>query len=259
MTIAVEGPQDYEVVRGILHAANFDAKVNVSIHIAGGKDKVRAWCKRVVNDDANIYAALVDADILSVSDSRDLAEEQLGHPQISVYCAVPTIEAWLFADDVVATKFARNAHASQILSRLPLPEMIPYPKQVAFNVFSESLDNRRPRKFREYSFLSEIDVERAMARSPSLKNFLWGLAQEIGFPFEEPSATLSKSIPRDIFANLLRELPGGTVVWKTLDRGNITAEELANAVVEGDVIGKQYVTEVLRLARDIIARRSSDQ
>lgn len=259
VTIAVEAQEDLGIVEKILVAAGLFSKGRIKVIAAGGKSGVAAWCKTVTNNEENKYLALVDADVLSVSDSRAIAREQLGNPSIEVFCAVPTIEAWLFADDATAEKFARSAHAAQLISRAPLPEMIPYPKQLAFNVFDRQIYGESFRGARSYPFLELIDVKMAMARSPSLKAFLLGVAKAVGVEIDTPDTTLGRSIPREIFSNLLRELPSDTVVWKTVNRGSISAEELAAAIVEGDSLGKQYITEVLRVARDIIGGRSSPE
>lgn len=248
LTLYVEGPTDKIIVGYILHAAGFAGDVRVEA--CGGKKKVAKRIATLRNSEERKFIALVDADELSVADSLALARQQLGSPSIPVFCAVPTIEAWLFADDVRASTAGRSEQATRTLERAPLPETIPYPKQLAFNVFPKGQPDVA------YSFLKEVDISRAASRSPSLRAFLTGVADALGHRSEIATAALGKSVSRDAFSTLLRELPGATVVWKTMEGSSVRADELAQAVAEGSDVGRQYVTEVLRIARDIVARKA---
>ncbi|MGE5471200.1 MAG: hypothetical protein ACM3X0_10430 [Bacteroidota bacterium] len=246
--IYVEGRTDEVVVRYLLQAAKLDD--GVTITVCGGKRNVAEHISGLSDTLWEKHIALVDADEMSVADSMSLAAMQLGHPEISVYCAVPTIEAWLFADDFSVLKGVRNEHAAQLAKRLPLPEMIVYPKQLAFNIFHKG-DARRA-----YAFLKAIDIDRAASRSPSLRAFLSGVAQALGEEFDVGTRSMTRSISRDVISTLLRELPSEQIAWKTLDGGQLSAGELARAVAEGTDIGHQYATELLRIARDMIVRKA---
>lgn len=249
LTIYVEGEVDSVVVGHLLHAAKLSK--NVRIEVCDGKVAIARRIAKLEDSVDRKSIALVDADELSVADSRNFAEEQLGHPSIPVFCAVPNIEAWLFADDSLAASVAKNAHAARTLERTPLPESIPHPKQLASYVFQKNASDGGP-----YSFLSRVDISRATARSPSLRAFLTGVAEALGENVEFRLASFTRTVSRDAFSTLLRELPSDTIAWKTMNGTAIRADELAKAISEGSEIGKQYVTEVLRIARDIVARRS---
>ncbi|MFH7040775.1 DUF4276 family protein [Paucibacter sp. JuS9] len=248
LTIFVEGPTDKIIVRYILDAAGVSESVAIQAHL--GVQAVREAIKGLDNRGADKFLALIDADEMSTADSRELALSKLKHPHIPVYCAIPTIEAWLFADIDKARDGARSAQATKILDRAPLPESIPYPKVLAGHVFKKAPPGQA------YSFLQGIDVPKAIARSSSLRSFLAGVFEILGRPATDEAQQLTGSVNRDVFATLLRELPSSTVVWKTVDGSTIDAARLAREVVEGSDLGKQYITELLRIARDMIGRKA---
>lgn len=248
LTIFVEGNSDVLILRNLLAAARLD--IGVDIIPCNGKQRVAEIVKKLHDTPTHKFLALVDADEMSVADAAELAASQLGHPAIPVFCAVPTAEAWLFADDVTALKAARDDKAALMIKRLPLPEMITYPKRVASTVF------RKTANFYNFSFLQEIDINRAAARSPSLRAFLGGVAKAQEKNFDLNAISLGTTINRDVISTLLRELPRDQVAWKTLDGDVFKAEDLARAVSEGTEPGRQYATELLRVARDLIVRKS---
>ncbi|MBY5367822.1 DUF4276 family protein [Rhizobium leguminosarum] len=247
LTVFVEGPSDQDMVYALLEAMGVHQKARIAVLPLGGKRKIADRIRDLRNDDLNKFVALIDADEASVADSRELARRQLGSPQIDVFCAVPMIEAWIFADPEFAKATARSLHAREIIDRAPLPEMIPYPKQFALNVYGSS---------RFYPREATIDVNLAAARSPSLRAFIEGIVSLVGvdFSFKVPTSKLSDT--RDVISTLLRELPQTTIVWKTMAGEKITAGDLAVAIAEGSALGNQYATQLLRVARDLIARQS---
>lgn len=248
LSIYVEGAVDKTVVEYLLFAAGLDDGVGVIV--CNGKENVAKRIASLRDSTVHKSIALIDADEMSVADSRKLAEKQLGYPTVPVYCAVPTIESWLFADDISAKRAARSEQAERTLDRAPLPEMIPYPKQLATYILPKGPPSEA------YAFLRLVDISIATARSSSLRAFLEGVAKALGRDAEFSISALSRSVSRDAFSTLLRELPSEKIAWKTLDGTEIHAGELSKAVAEGTEIGKQYVTEVLRIARDIVARKA---
>lgn len=246
LNIYVEAETDRRIVAELLIAG--DLSEGVQIFPCGGKRAVRERIANLRDTAERNHLALVDSDNASVADSMVLAREQLGFPSIPVFCAVPTIEAWLFADDLAAREAARSPQALALLERLPLPEMIAYPKQLAWNVFDKGSN---------FEFMRGVNVAVASARSPSLRIFLEGVSHAHGRLEPLSVKALHASVSRDALSTLLRELPGDTVAWKTVDGAQVRAEDLAQQVLEGTELGKQYVTEVLRIARDIIVRKAT--
>ncbi|MGA1264787.1 MAG: hypothetical protein ACO331_12925, partial [Prochlorothrix sp.] len=135
LTIHVEGKSDKIIVERILTAAK--VRDEVVVESASGVHDLTKLATSLSNSTSHKHLILVDADLLSIFDSRQEAERKLKQPQVTVSCAVPTLEAWLFADDQLAIKSARSEHAAQILQRLPLPELIPYPRDVTIQGLTE--------------------------------------------------------------------------------------------------------------------------
>jgi hypothetical protein len=53
----------------------------------------------------------------------------------------------------------------------------------------------------------------------------------------------------------LDRIPPGAVVWKTTSR-QYTAQELCEELKAGSDVGRQFVSDLLRVARDLIARKA---
>lgn len=248
LTIYVEGNTDAAIVKNILYALN--SHLTPTIVVCNGKQRIAKTIKNLTNDGIAKHIALIDADEPSVFDSREEAKSQLGNPSIPVFCAVPTIEAWLFADDKIASYLARNKSAIRTIERMPLPESIPYPKHLASKILKfNGLSN-------EYNVLRDMDIHRAAARSPSLRNFLAGISDVLELNSDLPDHSMSTTVSRDVFSTLLRELPGDAVAWRTLAGETYSAAELAKNIGEGTELGKQYITELLRVARDLTLRKA---
>lgn len=248
LVIFVEGVTDAAIVENILYAMN--PHLTPEIVICDGKHRIAKKIKSLPIDGPTKYIALIDADEPSVFDSREEAKRQLGNPSIPVFCAVPTIEAWLFADDKIAISLAKNETAIRTIERMPLPESIPYPKYLASQVLRIKKSPQR------YNFLRSLDIHRAAARSPSLRNFLAGICDALELTSDLPDHSMASTVSRDVFSTLLRELPGDAVAWRTLAGETYSAAELARNIGEGTEIGKQYVTELFRVARDLTLRKA---
>ncbi|WP_095159882.1 DUF4276 family protein [Pseudomonas sp. Irchel 3E13] len=248
LVIFVEGNTDAAIVENILYA--MAPHLDPTIKVCNGKHRIAKAIKNLTNEGSTKYIALIDADEPSVFDSREEAKLQLGNPSIPVFCAVPTIEAWLFADDKVASSLAKNNSAMRTIERMPLPESIPYPKYLASQVLKIGKSPNR------YEILRSLDIHRAAARSPSLRNFLAGICEVLELKSGLPSHSMSSTVSRDVFSTLLRELPGETIAWRTLTGETYSAAELARNIGEGTEIGKQYMTELLRVARDLTLRKA---
>lgn len=248
LTIYVEGDTDAKIVKNILYALN--PSLTPNIVVCNGKHQIATTIKNLTNDGNAKYVALIDADEPSVFDSEEEAKRQLGNPAIPVFCAVPTIEAWLFADDQIASHLARSESAIRTIQRMPLPESNPYPKYLAEKLL-------RIKSFpREYEVLRYMNIHKAAARSPSLRNFLAGIYDVLGLTSDLPDRSMSSTVSRDVFSTLLRELPGDAVAWRTLAGETYTAAELARNIGEGTETGMQYITELLRVARDLTLRKA---
>lgn len=248
-TVFLEGRTDEWMVKRIFSAAGFyeSRKINF-IAIASKKAMAKALAP-IQQHEARSYVALIDADVASVADSRELARQQLGHPHVEVFCAVPTIEAWMFADPEMPYSLARSAAAKDTISRLPLPEEIPHPKQLAVYLFGNAFSSK-------IKYDIPFNLSLAMARSPSLRIFTEGIGNILGIRVDHDFPTQRMSDTRNVVATLLRELPSEQVAWVTMSGEPINAGTLASAISDGLPIGNQYATELLRVARDLISRQA---
>ena len=247
--LVVEGEQDRQIVSAILEAAGYPLD-RIEIVVATGRYGVAQEVADLADRAPDRCAALIDIDEASVPDARARARRQLRNPQAEVFCAVPSVEAWLFADDDAVVANARpEDDVQRIVARLSLPEEIPDPRQLARQVFGPPA---------RWGFLSKIDIGRAAARSPSLRSFLEGMGRLLGVPAEGLLDRVGRHLARDIVAGLIREVsPADTTVWRTSSGAGYTAAELQRLIEEGDPIGRQYASDLLRISRDLLRRTAN--
>jgi hypothetical protein len=247
--LLVEGRDDQMLVGWILEAAGLPAD-RVEILVGHGKMGVRWQLQALPEGSAERVAVLIDLDERSVPDAQARAREQLAAPDVRVFCAVPTIEAWLFADDRLAEEqCAGDDEALAILRRIPMPEEIPTPKELARTIFGLP---------QHCQWLRKLDVERAAARSPSLRTFLVGIGEMLGVPVRSAAESVGRSLSRNVLSGLLAEVfPSDTVVWRTTDGDAYTAGDLRHHIEQGDEIGQQYASDLLRVSRDFLRRAAA--
>ncbi len=58
-------------------------------------------------------------------------------PKIEIFCAMPATEAWLFADIEAAKRNAYSKNGIRLLNRVSLPEEIPHPRRLVYEVFGQ--------------------------------------------------------------------------------------------------------------------------
>jgi hypothetical protein len=243
----VEGEYDAEFLTHLLPRANL-ALSSIRIRVSGGKDAIRGELHARTSADTAICVALVDADERNVPDAREHARRELGNPRAEVFCAVPTIEAWLFAD-AEALRSCVGVGSREIVDRLPLPEEIPFPREIVRRLFED--------EHASLCVVDRMDVAKASARSPSLHVFLRGLARIAGRPAILPDDVHTRSMERDVFSNLVAEIsPAATVIYRTVDGATFTAEQMIRHIREGTSTGRQYASDLLRVSRDFLARQA---
>jgi hypothetical protein len=249
VVLVVEGLSDQVIVRGVLEAAGFSSERVLLIH-GGGKVRAARIAERLAEERPDRCAVLLDLDERSLPDAREWARQQLGDLPVEIFCAVPTTEAWLFADDgAVLENASPDEEVRRVVKRLPLPEEIPDPKQLAHFVFGP---------IASWQFVRRIDVGRAAARSPSLRSFLDGMGRLLGVPTPFLLDGMVRSLGRDVIAGLIREVsPADTVIWRTVGGDEYTADDLERHIEAGDEIGRQYASDLLRVSRDLLRRTAN--
>ena len=252
--LIVESDFDRRLASAFLSAAGLPIN-RIEFIAAKGAIAASRKAKSIIDrEPKSNVAVLIDLDSNDnfEPEQKAAAKYNIDDSHITVFTAVPEIESWLFADLNAAKRKARNQErASELLSRVSLPDDIPYPKYLATRLFK--LDE----KFELVN--QDIDIRLAASRSPSLRRFIAGVGQLLGV-----DVTLNwereyvRTSGRDIFSKLVDEVtPADVVIYKTLNGQSITAGQMAREIHDGTEIGISYSVEVLRVARDLLSREAN--
>lgn len=180
--------------------------------------------------DQERLAALTDAEEQAPEAARARVLAALGARPAAVFVAVPNVALWLAADEDTARHLAD---------------------------FEARLKGLRGDENVLLTLASCVEIDRAAARFPSLREFLIGMADLLGtgdaLRFEEGAGG---SLPRDVVAGLVREIPEHEVAWRTASGTAFTSRELVAQIEAGTEIGRQYASDLLRVSRDFLRRRA---
>lgn len=267
LRIYVEGDYDAAWVEMLVVRAFDRADLIVSARALGGKRSVFKEFDSIQNSHTEpsinqvFHIALVDADTPSVADAREEARQYFrrhgqNEEQISshLFFAVPALEAWLFADLETAKRYFKRNHSS--LNRITFPEEIPFPKDFALRV----IGSRNSLPAVGLKICSEMDLDIAISRSPSLRDFLAGIGNIIGDDKFAGVPEAKNILGFRLLASLVRETnPSANVIYRTLAGERITAAQLSNEIVQGTPLARQYASDLLRVARDLLAREANDE
>jgi hypothetical protein len=253
LLLYVENESDAILVKQLFKTARYPIK-HIEILPSNGKKNMAHFLKNAWKLEDVKYAALVNFDSISVFDAMEQAKKCLGNPETQVFCAVPTIEAWLFADIEAAKKKVYSEHGRRLLNRVSLPEEITHPRRLAYSVF-------RQQKAEQYaSIFDNFDIEIAASRSPSLRIFLEGIGKILNLENIPTVNAYSRFINLDMISNLLSEVSStNAVIYRTIEGISITAEEMIRLLREGSPLGQQYAMDILHTAKDIITQKVDEQ
>ncbi|HBL10356.1 MAG TPA: hypothetical protein DD379_02890 [Cyanobacteria bacterium UBA11162] len=247
--IFVEFQNAIQIVKWILEAAEYPLE-KIRIDAITGKGKLKNYLKGLPPDIRDSCAVLVNSNAKSVPGAIADVTRRLNNPPVEVFCAIPEIEAWLFADENTARENIKTQWEFELLPVMPLPEDMSTPKIHAEKAFGKKVDS--------WGFLNTINIDRASARAPSLRHFLTGIDRMLAAQPTPPLRSLSRSISRDTFSGLIREvIPADTIIWRTATGELFTADELRKQIEEGTEVGQQYASDVLRVARDFLKRKAN--
>lgn len=198
LLLYVENESDVFLVERLLKVAHYPLE-HIKILPSNGKKNLAHFMKSSWKLEGVKYAALLNFDAHTVFEAIEQSKKYLGLPETEIlFCAVPTIEAWLFADIEAAKRNVYSEHGHKLLNRVSLPEEIPHPRRLAYSVFGQQ-------KVEQYAAVFDtVDLEIATSRSPSLKNFLEGMNKLLDINNIPTTQVYSRTINRDIFSNLLR-------------------------------------------------------
>lgn len=240
--LLVEGQTDAVIVDALLENAGIR---RVEILVTGGRRTLHGLLQELPLQG---IAVLIDADEPTVPDAIDWAKNnaQLHGATAQIYVAIPSVDAWLLADPNGVARFAEPLGAER-LRRMPPAESITYPKHVLSNVLPRSVDRREVAR--------SINLDVARQRSASLSVFLDGMARFSGMPPEQRAyAGVESEAIRQVVVRLMRETHHAALpVLSTLDGGIVDAEQMIAEVETGTTLGREYVSAILRLARDLLA------
>ncbi len=71
----------------------------------------------------------------------------------------------------------------------------------------------------------------------------------------ETGVVLTSSV--NPYINLLKELPDDTIVFKTTSGIKYTAKKMIELINNNDSIGKEYISDLMRISRDILKRQAN--
>ena len=262
LTVYVEGQTDAAWVNVLLHRAFLRTDLSITVIPCRGKlaalkafSRAEAAPAGIRLADQIINVVLVDADISSLPDARrELAEKyELQAFSNRVFFAVPELEAWMFADIQTAKKQLQN-RAVRALDRVQFSDEIPAPKLLATRAFG----GRKRASQAGLHIIESMDLERAQTRSSSLREFLAGIAKLLGEDRYQAVPDAERLIGRRLIGQLVSETnPSSRVLYKTLSGDRLTAERLADEISQGTPIARQYAADLLRVARELLAREAA--
>jgi hypothetical protein len=262
LNVFVEGDTDAVWINMLLHRVFDRTDLRIGVTPSGGK---ATTLKRLIRAETNpspvrlaaqtINVALVDADTPNLPDARrGLAEKyQIGALSDRIFFAVPSLEAWLFAD-IEAAKEQAGSRAVPALDRVQFPDEIPTPKLLATNAFGSG----EKTVYAGSQIIGSMNLERALSRSPSLREFLSGIAKLLGDERYQTVPDAERLIGRRLLGQLITETnPSSRVLYKTMSGDRLTAERLADEISQGTPIARQYAADLLRVARELLAREAA--
>jgi hypothetical protein len=171
LLLYVESEREVILLEKLFKRAHYPIE-HIRIFPSNGKKNMAHFLKAPYELEGIKYAALVNVDALTVFDAIKQAIKDLGEPaRTEVFCAVPAIEAWLFADIEAAKRYAYSENGLRLLSRVYLPEEISHPRRLAYEVFGQ-------KPVEHYACIFDhFDVEIALKTSSSLRMFLEGIGK----------------------------------------------------------------------------------
>lgn len=245
IVIITEGSRDIDIIKPILTAAKFPLD-RIHLISAGGTVGMLKLAKQYENTHSVLL--LMDSDAPTLLDAQKKLQKQFLAKGIKVLFAISEVEAWIFADDKLLLTQNLTENSKEIINRLSLPEEIPYPRYLASNLFKNKTN---------WAFLAQMDINKATSRSPSLKVFLREIGAALNIDTHFIDNGMANTMDRKIFANLIKEvLYTDTIIYRTMDGTQFTAKEMLSDVEEGGEIGKQYTSDILRVARDLLKRQA---
>ena len=247
MKIFVEGKIDKEIVSALVRRVAPDSEFDVVVVGKSLRNKQADLSFLEHRYELDGPALVVyDQEYGTVADHPEMNDQD----GAIIWCpAIPMAEAWLFADESALIEAVPDLR-KDIVDRLPAPENIPYPKALKHNL----LRNRNvvPR------IIGAMNLEKAAARSASLAYFLSTIQKRVGKTVTYDSVNAgSRQIDKEIIKSLINEIyPSKQKIFISSDGYSYTATDMLREVTVGSVVGREYATAILRVARDFLKRQA---
>jgi hypothetical protein len=247
LVLLVEAPFDGQILLALLRKAGYPTE-RLDWVVAGGREEMKrmlAEASAPFLRDARC-AAVVGGERAHVPDAVKAARQELGDPPVTVFSAVPAVEAWLLADADAVGKALKAAADEGFIDTL----------------FGARGGNAEPHSDgssveRALLVVDHMDVALASTRSPSLHAFLRGMGELMDVDTSFLDRAQARGLARETLSNLLAEVsPADTVIYRTMDGHQITAREMIQHMDSGTDLGRQFASDLLRISRDFLARKA---
>lgn len=250
LLLLVEGEFDARVVPALLGRAGYPVD-RVTVVAAAGLTQLKQLVggSRARSPRAMEIAALVDADCGNVPDAVEQARRELGFPDLALFTAIPSVEAWLLTDPSAVGKALGD------FGEIGIPSFAVNGEHEAENRYDD------PQLLRHVGVALRIvqymDVGMASTRSPSLRAFLEGVGRMLGADTSYLETARAGSLGREVLANLIEEVaPTNSVIYRTIDGSTVSAGDMMREVDAGSELGRQYASDLLRVSRDFLIRQA---
>ncbi|MFN0204364.1 MAG: hypothetical protein ACKVTZ_22790 [Bacteroidia bacterium] len=250
--IFVEKEIEKIILINILTAANYPLK-RIEIAPTNGKNVLLA-AKKYHYDDSCRVAVFLKVNARHLINQKEEAENTVKDTNILPFFAIPSIEAWAFADDLLIEKHIKVEYAKEIL-HIPLPEDIMYPTSLFRRWIKKGKEKVNPS---DYAFLQGMNISRAVLRCPTLRYFLTELALLLELPpLNQWNETLVYSFSLQLIAGILKSYtPEDTVLFHSLKEGELNAGRMRKELQEGTELGRDYCRAILETSIRIIQKES---
>jgi len=250
--IFVEGRLDGQIVACLAGRLGINQN-KYRIHIAEGPlhpefSKGRVF--KLVSSNPGASIVIYDLESGSMADRPRDDDIRNGSQRITWCPAIPTIEAWLFADEEALRDATTSDKIEGVIARLPSPELIPYPK---------ALRNYVAKGVEIADIVQRMDISRAADRSPSLRHFFREFEIKIKgeSKFDDRDSQL-RQLDLDVIRQLISEVyPSDSVIFRAANGNTLNAAQMMQEVSSGTGMGLEYTSEILRVARDLLARQAT--
>jgi hypothetical protein len=159
LLLYVESESEVILLEKLFKRAHYPVE-HIRILPSNGKNNMANFLKKPYELKGTKYAALGNFDASTVFEAVKRAKKDLGNPNTEIFCAVPAIEAWLFADIETAKRNVYSKGGFELLNRVSLPEEITHPRRLAYEVFGQ-------KPVEHYACIFDhFDIEMAMSKSP---------------------------------------------------------------------------------------------